>query len=322
METKIVFTFTKSCIIYNIIKLQWLKQKKVILIALAVVFLVALFFTKTSSTFKNQTENSGLVYNGNEKIEDLVNRDTDGDSVPDWEEGLFGTDPTKKDTNDDGISDGVEIARRSGQTPTNGELNLNFQEPENLTETDKLSRELFSTVAALNQAGQVDQNTIDTLSNSLIEKISNSTAKKTYLLPDIKVTKADNAQVIKNYSSAISKTFDKYSVKYTVFDVLDKFFIDENNVDESVLPQLDPIIKQTKDIINELTKMNVPEGLAFLHLDALNALEKLSENISDIRVYDTDVVVAMSGISQYQANADTLETTMNNLVNAINQRLK
>lgn len=303
--------------------MYWLKQKKVIWIALAIVFIVVLFFTKSSSSFKSETNPSGLSYNGNEKVGDLVNRDTDKDGVPDWQEGLFGTDPTKKDTNDDGIPDNVEIARRQGQTLVNGEINLNIQESENLTETDKLSRELFSTLATLNQAGPVDQTTIDALSSSLAEKINDSSAKKIFTLADIKVIKDDSVQATKNYYEALGKMFNKYPYPNSgVLDVLDRFIVDENTVDESVLTELDPIIGQINKIINDMAKMNVPQSLASLHLDVLNTLEKLSENVSNIRLYDTDVVVAMSGINQYGTNTNALGVAINNLANAVSQRLK
>ena len=71
---------------------------------MAIIFLVVLFLSKsipTLLTFKNPwtktVSKAGLTYN-NATIGDLVNRDTDGDGMPDWEENLWGTDPTKKET--------------------------------------------------------------------------------------------------------------------------------------------------------------------------------------------------------------------------------
>ncbi len=305
-------------------KLYWLKQKKVIFIALAVVFLVALFLSKNQTLFTNKRED-GLVYNGNEKIGDLVNRDTDGDTVPDWQEALYGTSPTKKDTNDDGIPDNVEIARLSSQNIQNGELNLNGSgdpsEP-NLNETDKLSRELFSTMAALNQAGTIDQNTVDTLSSSLISKIQDSAPQKVFLYSDLKISKSDTKQAAKAYNDNLTKLYTKYPIKNTVPDVLDKFIVDENTVDESVLVELDPILKQFNNILTAMSALEVPRSLALVHLDVLNKMQKVSQNISDIRMYDTDIVVAMRGITQYQANADALDVSLGNLDKMITQKLK
>lgn len=286
-------------------------------------FVFALFFTKNQSSFTNKANPYGLVYNGDEVVGDLVNRDTDKDGLLDWEEGLYGTDPTKKDTNDDGVPDNIEIAKMRGQNLENGELDLNIDGSENLTETDRLSRELFSTVATLNQAGTLDQNAVEKLSDSLVANLKNTEFEKLFLYSDLTIIRADSLQDVKNYEAEGKKIFNKYPYSNRkVLDVLDKFMIDENNVDESVLMELDPIVKQTNNIIEAMAKMKVPESLAFLHLDFLNELQKFSKNVSNIRLYDADVVLAISGISQYETNLNNLESAAKKLENAINKRLR
>jgi flagellar basal body-associated protein FliL len=92
----------KICYNFRIIKKYALKYKRTLWIVLAAVFLLVLFLLKTASALKNQenkavqevNQNPGLTYD-NEIVGNLVNRDTDGDGIPDWEEGLWGTDPTK-----------------------------------------------------------------------------------------------------------------------------------------------------------------------------------------------------------------------------------
>lgn len=290
---------------------------------MAVLFVFALFFTKNKDVFKNITGQGGLVYNGDEKVEELITRDTDKDEVPDWQEGLFGTDPTKKDTDEDGISDKIEITRISGQEGESGALNLNASGLGSSTQTDLFAKELFSTVAALNQAGVIDQSAVDKISDSLVQKMQNSENRKVFVYSDLKIINSDTWQSIKNYSDSLNGIHKKYPYpNYTVLDVLDKFIIDENNVDEGVLVQLDPIIKQTNNIINEMAKMNVPASLAIAHLEFLNEFQKFSENVRNIKLYESDIVLAVSGISQYETTSTTLDSATDNLANAINQRLR
>ena len=45
------------------------------------------------------------------------NSDVDCDGIPDWEEERFGTDPLKRDTDGDGIWDGIEVGRISSPDP-------------------------------------------------------------------------------------------------------------------------------------------------------------------------------------------------------------
>lgn len=285
-------------------------------------FVLALFFLKTKSEFKNEKNQSGLVYNGTETVEDIVNRDTDKDGLLDWQESLFGTDPTKKDTDGNGVPDNAEVEKITAEARQNGGFDLNLNE-ENLTETDKLARELFSTVASLNQAGAVDQSTVEQLSSSLIEKIKNSTPRKTFLISDIKIVKNDTAQAVKIYNDTLDKISKDYPYpKKTIPDVLEKLVIDGENIDESVLPELDPIVKQLNKILSEILKVPVPESLASLHLEFINELQKLSENVSDIRLYDTDIIIALSGINKYETTATNLDSAAINLSDAIKQRLR
>jgi len=292
------------------------------------VFLVVLFLLKTGFFFKNSAdlaqnkEGEGLVYS-TAIVQDLVNKDTDGDGVLDWEESLWETDPTKKETTP-GTPDSAAISKlKTDQTVQQGEslLKGKSQEMENLTETDKFSRELFSTVAALNQSGAMDEATADKISNSLAEHIQNASPKKVYTLSDIKISTKDDKVVTRTYSEALGGIEQKYSPNYTVLDVLQKFSVDENNIDSSVLSELDPIIKQIDYTINAMLKINVPQSLATLHLNVINSMEKSMEIVSDLQLYDTDVIVALSAISQYDQNATTLSSDITNLNDGILKKI-
>jgi len=298
-----------------------------------VVFAVALFLLKTTSVFENKEtykgagQKNGLTY-GNITIKDLVNKDTDGDGILDWEEGLWGTDPTKKETTP-GTPDKVAIENLKKQTGQNQQeqglpllKNGDNQSIENLTQTDQFSRELFSTIATLNQNGIVDQATIDKLGASLAEKIQNPIIRKVFLISDIKTINDNSVQAFINYNNALNSIFQKYPTTYSVLDVLQEFIIDENSVDVSVLSKLNPIIEQSNKVMTAMVKMNVPQSLSVLHLNFINTLQRLVENLSDIKLYDNDSIVALGGISKYKENTTQLESDLNNLVNVIDQKLK
>lgn len=284
-------------------------------------FVFVLFISKNTTIFRNASKNSGLVYNGNEKVEDLISRDTDLDGVIDWQESLYGTDPTKADTDDDGVPDNIEIARMTGQNPENGELNLNIDIQEDRTQTGQLSKELFSTLAALNQAGQVDQETIDKLSASLADKIQSSLVERVFTMADLKILKTDTVQDVKNYNDKLNSIYAQYKAELIVPEVLAKFIIDEDTVDDSALLELDIIIKQTNSVTSELIKVGVPKSLTSLHLDFLNKLVRFSENLSNLKFYDSDPILAMGSITQYETDVANLELAANNLTNAINKKL-
>lgn len=281
------------------------------------------FFGK-DEILKNTGEQDGLAYS-NTTVADLINKDTDQDGIPDWQESLYGLDPTKKETTP-GIPDGTAISKLRVEQKTNtgttsgGNASVGA-EPEKLTETEKFSRELFATVAAGTQNGVMDQATIEALGASLTDRLQNTSPRKVFSIFDIKTVNDNSVQAFKNYSDALNNILKTYTINYTVLDVLQKFAVDENTVDVSILAKLDPIITQTNKIISGMVKISVPQSISALHLNVLNSLERLAENLSDIRLYESDPILSLGGISKYQENATALESDVNNLVNAINQKL-
>lgn len=291
-------------------------------------FLVVLFLAKRTDFFERTVnfvsggDRAELVY-GDATIADLVNKDSDQDGVLDWEEPLWGLDPTKKETTP-GTPDSTVIAKLKAENGYNldNPLGTITQPEENLTETDKFSRELFSTTAALSQNGAMDRTTAENISGSLAEKIKNSVPRKVYVATEIKTTSDNSAKSIKKYSDALlSNVFNNYKTDTSVMDILKRFIIDENNVDATVLKELDPLIKQTQTMIDQALKITVPDSLTSAHLDLLNGLERVAENISDIRLYESDPILALGGISKYNENTATLESAIKKLADLISQKL-
>ena len=299
------------------------KNKRFLWIALAVVFVGTLFLLKNKTLFQNQPLNqvngSAISYDG-KLVSDLVTIDTDSDGIADWEETLWGTDPTQKVSNSEEIEDSLYIAKLKNEKVVGG-IEGETKKEEDLSQTDKFSRELFSTVAALNQAGPVDQDTVDKLSESIAEKMKNPVVRKVFLESDIKIINDNSVKAYTNYQKALTSIQTKYPTTHTVMDVLQKFIVDENTVDESALTDLDPILVQINKILDAILKTSVPESISNLHLEVINALERLSENVSDIRLYEKDPIVSMVAMGKYEENTDSLQSTFTALIDAINKKL-
>ena len=67
--------------------------------------------------------------------------------------------------------------------------------------------------------------------------------------------------------------------------------------------------------------MQVPKSLSLLHLDLINNLQKMTENINDIKLFDSDPIVAMGAIIQYGENALASVSSANKLTDTIKQKL-
>jgi hypothetical protein len=272
---------------------------------------LAVFFIKNDS-FRNifHKNSSGLSVNS-VKISDLVNQDTDGDTIPDWEEKLWGTNPNNKDTVGDGRGDLFEISRLQAQKK--GSTDSTVPDDSSLTVTDRLSRELFSTVSALSQSGEIDSTTLDKVSVALAGEIQTSVQKVVYSVDQLKITTDLSKNSIKNYNNNMGSIYKNYdSTRSGVVDILQNS-LNENSFDPAGLAKLDPIIKRTDAVISGMLNATVPETLKFEHLEVINALEQISENLKDVKLIDRDIMLALSAISQYGNNSDNLDSSMQRL---------
>ena len=98
----------------------------------------------------------------NPTLPDLIQRDTDGDGVPDWEEALWGTDKNKKITFND-TPDATYIENKKKELKIEGNV---IADATKLTETEKFAREFFTSYSAMKSSGQIDQNTINDFSSA------------------------------------------------------------------------------------------------------------------------------------------------------------
>jgi hypothetical protein len=280
---------------------------------------------KTSLNHKK----SGLVYDPNMTVADLVNKSTTGDGIPDWEKILLGLDPTKTE-NVPGVPDSVTIQKMEQEHASSEQTGANTEDTGNLTQTENFSKEFFATIAALEQSGAIDENgnmdqaTMDKLTSSLENSVQNSPQRKIYALSDIKIINDNSLKAIKKYNSALNSVSPKNTIKYSVTDVFKKFAPDDtgNNANPAALSELDPIIKQMTDFLNGMVATSVPQSLASLHLNAINAIEGVIENLTDAQLYSTDPIIAFSGMSKYDKDSTAMMTALQNLANAIDQKLK
>ncbi|TSC68387.1 MAG: hypothetical protein G01um101472_10 [Parcubacteria group bacterium Gr01-1014_72] len=90
-----------------------------------------------------------------------LDADTDGDGLKDWEESLWQTNPREADTDADGTADGEEV--RTGRNPARRGPDDAFTEKaaaqgqsgetEELSTTERVSREFFARYLSLKEAG-------------------------------------------------------------------------------------------------------------------------------------------------------------------------
>lgn len=283
------------------------------IVALAVFLLISnIFFGKNSFVAlgkKGQLQNEKLT------IENLLQKDSDGDGVMDWEEALWGTNPNKEATFD-GVSDSdyIKKKREALNLPEENGLAENGE----LNETDKFAQEFFASLSAMKQSGQIDKNTINNVSNALGQNIVDPTLADKYSEKDIKLDENDGVDIQNTYYTNVKNLFESYKEKgigdeLEIVSIIANSGAVESGVESANADKLAIIADAYQEFAQEMIKISVPESLAQYHIRIINNANNTGIAVRNmIKVMD-DPIVGLSGLSQYQKYSDDLISSVGDL---------
>ena len=302
-------------------------------LAAAVVFFVlsSIFSGKINFTSKKVGGNIGLSVQ-NKTLTELIQIDSDGDGVPDWEEALWGTDPHKKATFN-GIPDANYIAEKK---KTMNVEQSNMQNEQNLNETEKFAREFFSSFAALKASGQVDAATIKNFSNALGQKVVEANLPDKYSENDAKLAASDDTAAHKTYYLAVKALFDKHKKDGlgTELGIVSSGLASgsegspaSGTADGMNPPSSTPdnygkllVIGQSyQDFGKEIMQVEVPKSLLSYHLAIANNANNTGIAVENMEKIINDPVTGLSGLSKYQKYSNQLITSVANLEQALSK---
>lgn len=246
-------------------------------------------------------------------VNDLIQKDTDGDGVFDWEEALWGTDLNKTATFDEKndleyINDRKKILNISNAENINTDLSA----------TDQFAREFFTAYSAMKASGEVDQDIINNFSNALGQKIINPELINIYTFENIKTTSQNSSTENKKYYENISNLFQK-SKKAGIGDelaIISNSLV-SNTTSQAENDQLLKIGKAYKDFAQQIIQNSVPSDLADLHLSIANNAHNTGLSVENMSKVMNDPVIGILGISQYEKYSQDLIDAAKKLENVL-----
>ena len=286
----------------------------IILVALSIIGVGVFFGFKVK---KRETVYGALSTENIGKVNAILDRDTDGDGLKDWEEELWKTDRNNPDTDRDTTADGVEVA--SGRDPlkagpddkldaqTVGEkttLGLK-NEP---TLTDNIAQNLFGEYLKMKQSGQ--PLTADDERKLLLKFFNNPPpidAVRLYERPDLTVSEAFNLKTLRTYGNEVAGIFKKYA--NIGENELNTITIAIEREDDSVLKDLDERIGVYKGMLNELVLVEVPEPFVNSHISLVNAMSGIAQSVAGMKFVISDPAKALASIGTYPHSFELLSNT-------------
>lgn len=173
-------------------------KKKILIISSIILVCGGLFLGLRYNSVK--TKELNLKVKNQTTVADLVDRDTDGDGLKDWEEVLTKTDPNKADTDGNGVSDFKQIRGNSTETKT-------------LTQTEKFNQDLLATLVSLDRAGALNETSIANISQELADKIKNESLPDKFSKGDLKIVPSTNKNAVSYAKKILSILSDKSQKK-------------------------------------------------------------------------------------------------------------
>ncbi len=290
---------------------------------LALLFVGAAYFLSGPTFLDRNTANAEST---EELLKAYSTKDTDGDGLPDWQEALYGTDPSKADTDGDGISDGAAAQKGlltpnalSSQLPSGDQGTTTapltdddfggVPAPAPGSITEQFAHQFFQQYMETSGGQPLSEDDQQTLINSLLATYSQQVGELiTSKYTEVSVH-TDPSLNVQAYAASIENTFSaNIPTEDNDILVLSQELI--QNDDASALAKLQKLQDAYRQLTLDLLALQVPPQLVGSHLALLRATDSVSKTVALIQGYKKDPVATLGAIP-------TLNASRNSIIDAI-----
>lgn len=231
-----------------------------------------------------------------------ANRDTDGDGLKDWEEILFGTDPTKLDTDGDGTSDYDEVKFREAIIKTASSMGVGTSTVE--TATDRVAREVFGAYIQTKQLGTYDADAFTNFVNSATAGEFQNTST-VYAVADVHNVPNENDSA-ETYAAALGTAVAPLT-QITEYELTTYgYAIETDDPDAFVALSTDAALY--RETISNLLAMNVPDGVVNEHVALVNSFEHFADTLEQMAHSPEDPLLAFVAMRAFIEAEDMIKS--------------
>jgi hypothetical protein len=273
---------------------------------LAVILLLAFCIYRIFIFFKHRSGESGttaLIIKP-----DVIQKDSNNNGIPDWEESLWGLDPFG-----DGSSNKEFILAKRETLAKENNLNPDTNQP--LSENETLSREFFSIIMSLQQSGNLDDSSIQSVGDTIGEKITATPIADVYTKATVLEVK-NNPANINTYHNALSSLMNRY-VDKEIGKELTFISVGLSTNDPGAFKEALSVASLYKSFGKELMRIQVPSTLSGAHLSLANNYEKVGQSVEGMSVMLEDPIIGMKAIVNYNKYTDALVSDIDTLSKAL-----
>lgn len=293
--------------------MNFLSGKKIILVIFGLLIIAILGFVLSQpnrSSYGIFSEENLSNKSQIAVLNNVTNQDSDKDGLKDWEESLWGTDPNNPDTDGDGTNDGEEVDNNrdpniAGPDDTFqndvfiNKTDVSFSD-ENLTETEKFSRDFFAEYLTLKQQG-IDFGEADAqefIVESALSRAQAGLSINFFILADLNIRQDGGEEVVRRYGNEMGEIIIMYSAENENEMVILQRALTNNDKEE--IKKLDPVIEAYENLLKNSLIIAVPQSSANTHLRLVNSFSAMVKVIKGMSVVFDDPLTALNSIAIYQ----------------------
>lgn len=233
-------------------------------------------------------------------IQTLVDADSDADGVPNWEESIWGTDPNKKDSDNDGVSDFDFIQSKKMSL---GELEVN--------ETVLISRDVMQVLLAMIDNGVATDEAISELSKIASEGIIKPEITDTFDRSSLNIVSTNKSNSTAYYNSFRS-AYNTFSNSKAPDEFLLLAVAISSESDEQFL-DMDQTIQKYQNFLNSLARLKVPSEAVDAHLSFINSLSSIIASLEKSKELFSNSVIGVNGIAELRLSHTKLDQSTDQL---------
>ncbi len=255
-----------------------------ILVLVVILFLSSIFGTE--KVFDSKLTNSPMKAGGT--VGDIITRDSNSNGISDWEETLWGLEPTADGIENKKIIDAKKLAQN---VPIISEKN------EEVSATEEFSQDLLATIIALKQSGSLTEGAINDLAESISGSVDAKHANvRTYALSDMHTTNAVGAK--QKYYKALKAVVDSYK-DVDLGNELSIIATGLGTGGPGQLKLLDPYISAYSNLSKQILALETPTEIAPSALVLVNTSAVMGGALGQIENFYKDVLSGMVGLDDY-----------------------
>lgn len=240
-------------------------------------------------------------------VGEIIEEDSNGNGIPNWEEKLWGLDPTTLYTNGVSNKEIIEGKRTA--------LGIQSMSEADLDDTDRIARQLFTLTSALGQSEEVDSATLQSIAATLGNSVDIKAVTNHYSLKDIQTTQTTLPN-LQAYTATLKKVLAKYDTNTPDIEILATAL---QNEDPSTLPELAQTATTYQKLAKELVAMKVPLGLAQDHLMLTNSFAGIATSFIYMTELNDNSLKALVGVAIYKNYSTKLTAATGNINSYLTQ---